>query len=228
MPGVVNFISKGKYSVIALQEVLENQLQDLKEGNPKLKQLGVGRDDGKKKGEYAPLFYDPAVWTADENEQGTFWLSNTPKIPGSKSWGNTITRICTWARLIGKDGRAFYFFNTHWDHKSKNFREKAAELILARIKARKNQSEPVILMGDFNASTKRASIQTLLTSGLLVDHGGEEQKLSFNRWQPGLRAGARIDHIFTSPSIRKANFEVLADGDPVNSDHHPVELIVED
>jgi len=228
MPGVVKFMTERRYSIIGLQEVLVNQLEDLKKGNPKLKQLGVGRDDGKTMGEYAPLFYDPEVWTADEEEQGTFWLSETPESPRSKSWGNAITRICTWARMIGKDGNALYVFNTHWDHKSENFREKAALLILARMKARENSNEPVILMGDFNTSTKSVAIQSFLTEGLLVDHGGEDQKLSFNRWEPGLKAGARIDHIFTSPSIKKAQFMVLADGDPVNSDHHPVELIVKD
>lgn len=223
--GVVKFLKDGKYSMIGLQEAKHNQVEDIQKGLPAFKQVGVGRDDGKKRGEYSLLFYNPEVWTVDPEEQGTFWLSDTPKIPGSKTWGNGVTRICSWGRFLGKDGKAIYVYNTHWDHQSQPSREKAAELIVKRIKDRKH-SDPVILMGDFNATTENPAIKTLLGSELLVDHGGKEQKLTFNFWKPGLKPGLRIDHIFTSPSIKEAKFEVLADGDPVNSDHQPVVLTI--
>lgn len=224
--GVIRFLKEGEFSIIGLQEARHNQVEDIKRGLPNLKQLGVGRSDGKKGGEYSPLFYDPKVWTADEKEQGTFWLSDTPEKPGSMTWGNQVTRICSWARLIGTDEEAIYVYNTHWDHQSQPSREKAAILILERIKARKNKKEPVVLMGDFNATTDNAAIKTLLESKLLVDHGGAEQKLTFNFWKPGLNPGLRIDHIFTSPSLKEGRFEVISDGDPVNSDHHPVVLVI--
>lgn len=225
-PGVVKFLKDGGYSMIGLQEAKDNQVEDIQKGLPSFKRVGVGRDDGKKNGEYSPLFYDPAVWTVDPVEQGTFWLSDTPEKPGSKTWGNGVTRICSWGRFTGKNGKAIYVFNTHWDHRSQPSREKAAELIVKRIKERKHGGDPVILMGDFNATTENPAIKTLLGSGLLVDHGGGDQKLTFNFWKPGLKPGLRIDHIFTSPSIKKAKFEVLADGDPVNSDHQPVVLTI--
>jgi endonuclease/exonuclease/phosphatase family metal-dependent hydrolase len=225
-PGVVKFLSEGGYSIIGLQEVLHNQLVDLKKGLPKLKQIGVGRDDGKTGGEYSPLFYDPAIWTADTEEQGTFWLSDTPEVAGSKSWGNVVVRICTWARLTGKDGKSLYVFNTHFDHQSQPSREKAAELILKRVKTRKHGDEPVILMGDFNATTTNPAIITLLKSDQLIDHGNADQMLTYNFWKAGLKAGMRIDHIFTSPSIKEAKFQALSDGDPPNSDHHPVVLTI--
>ncbi len=225
-PGVVRFLKDGGFSVIGLQEAKHNQVADIQKGLPSFKQLGVGRSDGKKGGEYSPLFYDPKIWTADAKEQGTFWLSDTPEKPGSMTWGNRVTRICSWARLVGKDGKALYVYNTHWDHQSQPSREKAAVLILERIKARKNTNEPVVLMGDFNATTANAAIKSLLTSKLVTDHGGADQRLTFNHWKPGLKPGLRIDHIFTSPSIKEAKFEVLADGDPVNSDHQPVVLTI--
>lgn len=226
MPGVVKFLNEGGFSIIGLQEVKHNQLEDVQKGLPSFKRIGVGRDDGKKSGEYSPLFYDPAIWTADENEQGTFWLSDTPKVPGSKTWGNGVTRICSWARLTGKNGKSIYVYNTHWDHQSQPSREKAALLVLERIKARTSGDDPVILMGDFNATTENPAIKTLLNSALLVDHGGEEQMVTFNFWKAELKEGLRIDHIFTSPSFKNGRFEVLADGDPVNSDHHPVVLVI--
>lgn len=225
-PGVVKFLKEGGFSIIGLQEAKHNQVEDIQKGLPDFKQLGVGRSDGKKGGEYSPLFYDPTIWTADAKELGTFWLSDTPEVPGSMTWGNRVTRICSWARLTGKDGKAIYVYNTHWDHQSQPSREKAAELIVKRIKERKHGEEPVILMGDFNATTENAAIKTILGSGLLIDHGGIDQKLTFNFWKTGFKPGLRIDHIFTSPSIKKAKFEVLMDGDPVNSDHNPVVLSI--
>ncbi|MFT6181727.1 MAG: endonuclease/exonuclease/phosphatase family metal-dependent hydrolase [Akkermansiaceae bacterium] len=225
-PGVVKFLKNGSFSIIGLQEAKHNQVEDVQKGLPTFKLLGVGRADGKKGGEYSPLFYDPVIWTADPKEQGTFWLSDTPEVPGSMTWGNGVTRICSWARLIGKDGKAMYVYNTHWDHQSQPSREKAAELILKRIKARKHGEDPVIMMGDFNATTDNPAIKTLLNSKILIDHGGDDQKLTFNYWKTGFKPGLRIDHIFTSPSIGKAKFQVLMDGDPVNSDHNPVVLVI--
>ena len=100
-------------------------------------------------------------------------------------------------------------------------------LILERIAARKHSEEPVILMGDFNATTTNPAIETLLGSGALVDHGGEKQKQTFNHWKAGLDDGLRIDHVFTSPSINKGKIEVPAAGDPVDSDHNPVILTID-
>ena len=70
-------------------------------------------------------------------ESGTFWFSDTPEVVGSKSWGNDIPRICTWAKLRDvKGGAAFWFFNVHLDHRSQPSRERSAALLLERIKAR--------------------------------------------------------------------------------------------
>ncbi len=225
-PRVVSFLKEGGFSIIGLQEAKHNQVEDVKKGIPRFVQVGVGRDDGKTRGEYSPIFFDPAIWMADASEQGTFWLSDTPEKPGSMTWGNRVTRICSWVRLTGRDQKSVYIYNTHWDHQSQPSREKAAELILKKISARKHTADPVILMGDFNATTKNPAIKTLLGSGSLIDHGGKRQKQSFNLWKPGLNDGLRIDHVFTSPSIKKGKVEIPAAGDPVDSDHNPVILTI--
>ncbi len=106
---------------------------------------------------------------------------------------------------------------------------KSAELILGRIKKRSRPQEPVILMGDFNASTENPAIQTLLTTGLFVDHG-KEQVRTGSRWNVNLVPGLRIDHLFTSPAIRKAELKVESNpgvGGMAASDHHPVVLRVQ-
>jgi endonuclease/exonuclease/phosphatase family metal-dependent hydrolase len=146
-------------------------------------------------------------------------------VPNSKSWGNRYTRICTWVRLVDKAGKGIFIYNTHWDHESQASREKSALLILKMIKQRKNKAEPYILMGDFNATTENAAVKTLLSDGLLIDHGKQQMKTS-NLWKAEIRDGLRIDHIFVSPELKKAEVKVVATGDPPASDHHPVVMRV--
>lgn len=218
------YLEESKCDIFGLQEVLHRQLVDVQKALPKFRHIGVGRDDGKEAGEYSPLFYDPEKWTPDAKEQGTFWLSDTPDVPGSTSWGNDIPRVCSWARLVNGEGKGIYVFNTHWDHISQPSREKAADLILKKIAARTHSEEPVVAMGDFNANTENPAIKELLASKKLIDHGGPEQQLSFNLWKPGLVTGLRIDHILTSPGVQAKEFAVESNGDPVGSDHHPIIL----
>lgn len=222
---VTDYLLKSDATVIGLQEVLHKQLLDVRKALPSYSFIGVGRDDAKQRGEYSPICYDRKVWKLDPEENGTFWLSETPEKPGSKSWGNGIPRICTWARLIGLNGKGLYIFNTHWDHRSQPSREKAAELILQRIQSRVHKTEPYILMGDLNADANNPAIKNLLGSGLLTDHQGPQFQ-SFNQWNGALISGHRIDHIFTSPAMQSAEFHIDANGTPPGSDHHPVRLLI--
>ena len=222
---VTDYLKNSHATIFGLQEALHSQLLDVKKALPAYSYIGVGRDDAKQRGEYSPIFYDHNVWKLDTQETGTFWLSATPEKIGSKTWGNTIPRICTWARFTGPSGNGLYVFNTHWDHRSQSSREKAAALILQRIKARKHNTEPYILMGDFNADTNNSAIKKLLTSGLLINHGVPNFK-SFNGWNGERLPGLSIDHIFTSPAMNEAEFHIDANGTTPGSDHHPVRLLI--
>src|SRR5690606_11157963 len=124
--------------VVGLQEALATQLDDLARLLPQYSRLGVGRDDGDAAREHSAILYRTSrLEVAGGAEQGTFWLSVTPEVPGSKSWGNSIPRICTWARFIDREAPpgspGFYIFNTHLDHRSQPSRERAIELIAARM-----------------------------------------------------------------------------------------------
>lgn len=220
---VAKFLVESQASIIGMQEVLHGQLVDLSKALPKFQSTGVGRADGKTKGEYSPIFYNPEIWTLDAQDHGTFWLSDTPQVAGSATWGNKTTRICTYARFTDNSGQSIYVFNTHWDHQNQNSREKAAKLILKNISSRTHQQDPVILMGDFNANTENKAIQTLLASPLLTDLC-KQQVITFNSWQAGLKPGLRIDHMFTSPSLKNIQVKVIDNGNPPGSDHHPLQL----
>lgn len=170
---VAGLIRAGGYDVIGLQEALHGQLQDLLTDLPEYASIGVGRDDGKEKGEYAAILYLRASF--DVAESGTFWLSETPDVPGSKSWGNNVTRICTWARLTeteamnakrtapgaAKEARAsFYVYNVHLDHESQISREKSVWAVLRHISKRAT-TDQVVWTGDFNAAEWNAAIRNV-------------------------------------------------------------------
>lgn len=226
-PGVVAYLQQGGFSIIGLQEAHHHQVEFIEKGLDEFARVGVGRSDGKTRGEYSPILFDSKKWRADPADQGTFWLSPTPEVPGSTGWGNKVTRICTWVRLINREDEAIYIFNTHWDHESQSAREKAATLILERIKKRQKNTEPVVLMGDFNATTENPAIKALLEPGLVVHPEARQQKVTYNYWKQELRDGLAIDHHFLTPSLSKgARLEVQQDGDPVHSDHHPVVLFL--
>ena len=135
--------------VLGTQEVLHNQLEDLKQRLPEYGVVGVGREDGKEKGEYSALWYKKNRF--DLLDSGYFWLSETPEVPGSKGWDGACERIASWAKLKDKtSGKEFFALNTHLDHVGVVARREGISLMLDRV----NQLSgglPVIVTGDFNS-----------------------------------------------------------------------------
>ena len=148
VPVVSSYLDSVAPDIAGMQEVLHNQLTDLQNMLPGYSYVGTGRDDGKKSGEYSPIFFRDDRFVLHDNSQ--FWLSETPDVPGSISWDAAITRIVSWAALEDrKNGEIIYAFNTHFDHRGIEARRKSAALISKMIIDIAGDS-PVILMGDFN------------------------------------------------------------------------------
>ena len=146
--------------LIGLQEALRFQIDEILAAVPGYAVVGVGRDDGKAAGEMSAILFRIARFHVAAS--GTFWFSDTPEIPGSKSWGNRITRIASWARFVDRDGTAFTHYNLHLDHESQPSREKSTALLLQRITARPIPSEPVIVTGDFNVGESNPALHVLV------------------------------------------------------------------
>jgi endonuclease/exonuclease/phosphatase family metal-dependent hydrolase len=145
---VFKLIKKQKPAILGIQEALHNQMVDMKTNLTQYDYVGVGRDDGKTKGEYSAIFYQKGRFRVIESS--TFWLSETPEIPGSKSWDAAITRVATWAKLYDKKSRDTIFcINTHFDHIGKVAREKSVDIIKTFINKLAGKY-PVILTGDLN------------------------------------------------------------------------------
>jgi endonuclease/exonuclease/phosphatase family metal-dependent hydrolase len=144
-PLVVKIIQKYSPTFIGFQELCSDQLQDLKRELPQYRVYGVGRDDGQSLGEQMPIFYNHALLL----NQGTFWLSDSPDIPGSR-W-NEIPRTCTWGHFLLENGQQLALYNTHLDHLQTINQERGLKLILDKIQAQSTKL-PQVLMGDFNCS----------------------------------------------------------------------------
>lgn len=211
--------------VIGLQEALRFQLDEIGGSLPGYAEVGVGRDDGRTRGEYAAILYRADRFQATAS--GTFWFSDTPEVPGSMSWGNRITRICTWARLVERaSGRAFYVFNVHLDHESAPSRERSATLLVERI-ARRSSPDPVVVTGDFNAGESDAPVRHLAERGFIetfrARHPVAQDVGTFHGFRGGT-TGAKIDFVFASPAwmVRAAAIDRTHQRNRYPSDHYPV------
>ena len=157
---VKDFILYKQPDIIGFQEVVGGQLEFLSKGLPSYAFVGVGREDGSTKGEYAPVFYSTERYT--QLEQGTFWLSETPN-EVSTGWDAALPRICTYVKLRDKNNEeTLWIFNTHFDHRGKEARKQSARLILRRIDSLAAPEDTVILMGDLNAEESAPPIKLIL------------------------------------------------------------------
>ena len=155
---VHEILNQYRPDVLGLQEALDFQISEIRAMLPGYKYVGIGNFGGGT-GMHNAIFYDADRFLLSEED--TFWLSDSPDIPGSRDWGNIIPRICTWVRLIEKKSRqAFYFYNVHFDHISQRARKKSAVLLTQRIQARAFP-DPFVLTGDFNARERSVPIRYL-------------------------------------------------------------------
>jgi endonuclease/exonuclease/phosphatase family metal-dependent hydrolase len=84
--------------------------------------------------------------------QGIVWMSDTPEIPDSRTWGNDIPRYATWALLYDvHGGRHVFVANVHLDHLSQATNRRSAELLIKTLAQEARQSS-TILAGDFNSA----------------------------------------------------------------------------
>lgn len=231
-PQVVALIQKYKFHLFGLQEVTKNQLNDLQNQLPEYGWVGVGRDDGKEKGEFSPIFYRKDLF--DVIESGTFWLAPIDSIP-SVGWDAALPRICTWARFKIINGMRFQIFNLHMDHVGKVARLESAKLIVQKIQETCG-SEPVIVCGDFNMDQRSDGYKALKQEDVLNDAyklatKKNAKKPTFNDYDLNKTGDSRIDHLFVTNQIKINQYDILTDtyqADTVRlpSDHYPVRVLL--
>jgi endonuclease/exonuclease/phosphatase family metal-dependent hydrolase len=225
--------------LLGLQEVLYAQGQFLRDKLTGYGFVGVGREDGKRKGELCPILYRKRRFTLLSS--GHYWLSEKPAKPGSKSWDSSQPRMVTWVELRdGKGGTALHHANTHWDHQGKKARRESAKLMRRRL--RKLQGDrAIVVTGDFN-TTETSLAYRLLTEGESERKEGFRLVDGFRQVHPergpeeatyhgfkGGRKGLRIDWVLHTPRLRtvEASIDRTNRKGRFPSDHYPVRAVLE-
>jgi endonuclease/exonuclease/phosphatase family metal-dependent hydrolase len=212
--------------LVGTQEGLYGQLQDLARELPAWAWIGLGREGGSR-GEHCAIFYRRERFEPREFDH--FWLSDTPDTVGSRSFGNRVVRMATWARLLDRGtGRELVVLNTHLDHQSPTARLRGAELVARRL-ARFPAELPLIVLGDFNAPGPGSEPYALLLErGSLSDSwlaapARDPDLATFHDYR-GPSPGPRIDWVLHRGPLAplEARIWTFERGGRYPSDHFPV------
>lgn len=213
-------------SFLGIQEGLHNQVNYLDSNLPNYNYIGVGRDNGKEKGEYSAIYYNKNNFKVIKSS--TFWLSTTPnKI--SVGWDASMERICSYALFQHKKTKQNYWvFNAHFDHIGVEARKNSAKLIIEKIKSLNTENYPVILMGDFNVTPPNTATITTIKNYLEDSYTVTAEKPygpkgTFNGFTDKI-VKDRIDYIFVK-HLNVLSVQIIDDRLDNNkhiSDHLPV------
>ncbi|CAL9330392.1 hypothetical protein SUDANB6_00060 [Streptomyces sp. enrichment culture] len=229
-PLVTRLLRIERPTVLGVQEAEYQQLVAVEQGlGPTYRMIGFGRDGGAD-GEYSSIFYDAdrlhLLWWDQ------YWLSDTPDLIGSRTWGNNVTRIVTWARFRDNvTGREFVHLNSHFDHQSENARVRSAETVRDQIAA---LDVPAVFTADCNAAAEAsAPYDVLVTGGGLQDAwlAGEqltERIGTFPNYRPPVPNGPRIDWVLATSGVQviSAALNAWTEDGRYPSDHIPVQALL--
>lgn len=221
--------------LLGVQEALPDQVDYLVQHLPGHKMVGVGREDGARKGEFSALFINSERFAMGDS--GTFWLSETPDKGGSKSWDSALPRIVSWAKLTHRGAPEFKFvyLNTHWDHRGQKARVESAKLMRRWVQEHA-AGLPLIVSGDLNSKEDSPQFKHLVADGpdawidgyRQVHPTREKEEATFHGFK-GTRVGSRIDFVLHSRQFRTVAAEI--DRSERNgrypSDHYAVWAVLE-
>ncbi|MEI8225738.1 MAG: endonuclease/exonuclease/phosphatase family protein [Bacteroidota bacterium] len=232
---VCNFISNEKPDILGMQEVLWRQYEVLDSVLTDYSSTGVGRDDGARAGEMNPVFFRKERFNMVRTI--TFWLSDTPEVPGSRGWGASLPRIVTWMELVDKNNHEhFFYFNTHFAHDSDSARIMSSKILMKEVD-KISDGSPFIITGDFNMqpSSKGYAILTGPDESvpLLKDSYVISQKrplgpaYTFNGFSDKPGTG-RIDYIFVRDGMKVLDHSIVIKKEKgiFISDHWPVKSTI--
>ncbi len=209
--------------VVGLQECQMNQRNDIVDNCKEYDAIGVGRDDGAGKGETCSILYHKG--SCEIVKWGSFWLSETPDVPGKKGWDANNVRVATWARIkVLATGKEFFYINTHLDHKGPKARSEGMKLVMKKFKELNPSNLPQLLTADFNTTQDdpifNECLKTMKNARLTAPK--TDNRATYNGFVGGKTT--IIDHLFLS------GFEILEyktvdqkwGNTQYISDHYPV------
>lgn len=227
LPLVERLLRRHRPDLLGVQEARWYQVKDLTRVLKDYGWVGLGSQGGTRD-QFLAVFYRRDRFEVLDFDH--FWLSDTPSVIGSATWGNRYVRMVTWAKLRDRrTGAVLYQANTHLDNMSADSRVRSARLILDRVRAF-DAGVPVVLTGDFNAAAGASPVYSILTGGdafrdtwTIAGRRGPQYRTE-NHWLPPERGGRRIDWILARGAVRTVWTEIdpYRDGATYPSDHDPV------
>ena len=221
-PATLEMLKDQKPDVFGVQEALPEQVRFLEEWADGYECVGVGRDDGKKKGEHMSIFWNKK--NIKLMKWGTFWLSETPEKP-SMGWDAACYRTATWALMKDKrTGKKFYFVNTHLDHEGKEAQKNGLKLIVEKIAEMNPEGLPMVLTGDFNIEPSNPALADLDARMQSTRKIAEktDDLTTYNGWG---KSSMMIDYIYVSGFSSCPEYQTVtkryADRKFI-SDHYPI------
>lgn len=220
---LVRVIKAQHPDVLGTQELTEEQGEYIAAHLPGYAWFGQGRDGGSK-GEHMGVFY--RTDRLQVLHSGDFWLSDTPDVPGSKTWGQPYPRMVTWAQFrLRHGGGTFDYFNTHFPYRPEDVRARmlGANEILQRIRTLPS-TDRVILAGDFNSgpdSPVYAKLANALRDAWAVatSHAGPAKTFHNFTGKPDQRIDWILSRGFRTRTVRTITTH---EGARYPSDHFPV------
>jgi len=251
---MMDVVRAGDYDFIGGQEVMRvqregwDQLKYMTENLPGYGVIGgTSREITPDYGEASPIWYRQSRFEVDPEDHGTFWLSDTPEVRASNTWGAALPRVVSWGLFHEIDatrqrtGKSVYVFNTHFDHRGDLARQKSTLLIMQRIVERKNQDAAVVFMGDINAGMRSPLVRFLKGYETMIDgalrtaeqpliitffevHPNETNVATFNGFREPSPTGEKIDYIFVLPGTQVKDAAIIRDqrNGRFPTDHFPV------
>ena len=252
---MTDIIVQGDYDFIGTQETMMhrdpefNQVTFIASKLPGHGCFGRSREVDTESGEAMMIYYKQSRWTMDDSDHATFWLSDTPDVPGSKTdpeagCPRTVTVALFHEINAGEPtGKKIYVYNTHFDHLSENARQRAAKQLMEHIASRKNRDVPVVVIGDMNCGEQSPAIRFMKGGSMQLDgqtwespyklvdtfrvvHPDATEVGTFN----GFRAPrqAKIDYVFVSPALRTHSAEIIRTQREGRypTDHFPIDAVI--
>jgi Metal-dependent hydrolase len=227
--------------IICLQEVLKVQADDFRNYFKGYSLLGFdGPEMDAHPTGYHGIAKNPILFSNKRYEllaAGTYWLSETPLVAGSKSWDTARARHANWVRLRERaSGKDFRVVNLHLDHVSAEAKIQQAKMV-AEESSQYPPDFPQLLAGDFNARHTSRVFHSIREHGwkdtYAAIHGEGEPGFTAHAFQgeqyeKGSKGG-KIDFIWCRGAVKPVGTAIIKD--QVNgrypSDHYFLSADVE-
>ncbi len=218
--------------ICGMQEVTPAQYDYLRSELPNYTFVGVARDDGKRLGEFSNL-----IFRSDKFElldSATFWLSETPQIPGKMGWDAACARIATWAILRDlASGEELFVINTHLDHVGKVAKRNGYQMVVTALDSLRG-GRPALALGDFNVTVEDEAMTSALSLGIVANSKEKSKVVEGVEWtfhafgRVPLERRNTIDFILTTEEVEVLKHStIFVDSVPYISDHNPVMVQIE-